>query len=132
MTHKPRLQRRSAAEWISAAIALLVVLAVLGALLYQWKTQPRGLPHLAVYQDGEVWEKEGSFYLPVTVLNKGGHTADEVTVRAELQAPGQPADELEQTFQFLSSGESERGVFVFSSDPRRAPLRLRVISYRVP
>jgi uncharacterized protein (TIGR02588 family) len=53
-------------------------------------------------------------------------------VIAELRINGKIEEVGEQQIDFLSSGETEEGAFVFSRDPRNVELVVRVASYKLP
>jgi uncharacterized protein (TIGR02588 family) len=53
-------------------------------------------------------------------------------VIAELRINGEVEESGEQQIDFLASGEMEEGAFVFSRDPRKGELVVRVASYKLP
>jgi uncharacterized protein (TIGR02588 family) len=53
-------------------------------------------------------------------------------VIAELSINGKVEEDGEQQIDFLASGETEEGAFVFSRDPRQGELVVRVASYKLP
>lgn len=123
---------RSPAEWISFSIALLILTAVVGLVVYQWITQKQEPAMLSVTQKNEVQRTPGQFYVPFSVTNTGGETAELVQVIAELRINGKVEETGEQHIDFLSSGETEEGAFVFSRNPREGEVIVRVASYKLP
>lgn len=123
---------RSAAEWISFSIALFILAIVIGLIVYQWATQKNQPPVLSVTSNPEIREVPGQFYVPFSVTNTGGETAESVQVMAELKIDGTVEETGEQQIDFLASGETEEGAFVFSRDPRGGQLSVRVASYKLP
>jgi uncharacterized protein (TIGR02588 family) len=65
-------------------------------------------------------------------VNSGGDTAESVQIMAELMIDGKVTETGEQQIDFLSSGESEEGAFIFTKNPRQGQLNLRVGSYKLP
>lgn len=118
-------------EWITFAIASLVVAVLVGLVLFSWITQGDQPPILAVQPSAEVRAVSGQFYVPFTVTNTGGTTAESVQVIGELRLNNR-SEVGEQQIDFLSRGEQEEGAFVFSRDPRQGELTLRVASYKTP
>lgn len=64
------------------------------------------------------------------VTNDGDETAEAVQVHAELNVDGEVVAEGEQIVDFLSGGETEEVVFVFSDVPAGADIELRVASFK--
>ncbi len=123
---------RSPAERTSFTIALGILSAIIGLVLYQWLTQKNQPPVVSVTRKSEIREVPGQFYVPFSVTNTGGETAESVQVIAELRINGKVEEVGEQQIDFLSSGETEEGAFVFSRNPRSSELVLRVASYKLP
>jgi uncharacterized protein (TIGR02588 family) len=123
---------RSPAEWTTFSIALLILVAVIGLVVYEWLTQKNQPPVLSVTRQGEMRQAPGQFYVPFSVTNTGGETAESVQVIAELSINGKVEEDGEQQIDFLASGETEEGAFVFSRDPRQGQLVVRVASYKLP
>ena len=73
-----------------------------------------------------------SYYLPVEVTNRGGRTAEEVVVQAELVGSDGSAEESEFTLDFLAGGETREGTAVFATDPSTGELTIDVASFQSP
>lgn len=151
-TDQSRRQRTIPAERITFGIASLVVVILVGLVLLMWSIQNDRPPVLTVqnataqsaaFQPGivqtgivqnpmEVRVESGQFYVPFTIKNTGGTAAESVQVIGELRQGDEILESGEQQIDFLASGETEEGAFVFSRDPRRTNLRIRVASYKLP
>ena len=125
-------QSRSFAEWLSFSIAIVIVTAIVALVLYRWQTQEKQPPLLSLNSQGEVRQAEGQFYVPFTVVNRGGETVEAVQVVGELLINGQVEETGEQQIDFLSSHETESGAFIFSRNPQEGQLIIRVASYKLP
>ncbi|WP_029214716.1 TIGR02588 family protein [Kallotenue papyrolyticum] len=121
---------RSLPEWISFAIAALILLTIVGALIYDWIATPPTPPVLTVRQ-GATRQANGLFYVPFQVENSGGATAAAVQVVATLRV-GDHEEQGEQQIDFLAGGETAEGAFVFMRDPAAGELELRVAGYKMP
>lgn len=129
----PARPSRSPAEWTTFGIAVSILAVVIGLVLYDWLTMKRQPPMLALMHDSKaVHAAQGQFYVPFTVANTGGETAESVQVIAELRVNGEVEEAGEQQIDFLAGDETEEGAFVFSRDPRQGELILRVASYKLP
>lgn len=124
--------RRSPAEWTTFSIALFILAVIVGLVIYKWLTQKDQPPVLSVSRPSEIRQAPGQFYVPFSVKNTGGETAESVQVIAELSINGNVVEAGEQQIDFLASGEKEEGAFVFSRDPRQGKLVVRVASYKLP
>lgn len=123
---------RSPAEWLTFSIALLILTSVVGLVGYQWITQKHEPAVLSVTRKNEIQRSPGQFYVPFSVTNSGGETAELVQVIAELRINGKVEETGEQQIDFLSSGETEEGAFVFSRNPSEGEVVVRVASYKLP
>ena len=100
-------QRRSFAEWLSFSVAIVIVTTIVALVLYRWQTQEKQPPLLSLNRQGEVRQAEGQFYVPFTVINRGGETVEAVQIVGELLIDGQVEESGEQQIDFLSSHETE-------------------------
>lgn len=122
---------RSPAEWVTFAIASAILLGVVGLVLFDWLGTSDIPPQLSVTQ-GNIRTAGEQFYVPFTVENTGGETAQSVQIIAELMVNGETVEDGEQQIEFLSGGETEDGEFIFTEDPASGELTLRVASYTAP
>jgi uncharacterized protein (TIGR02588 family) len=124
---------RSVAEWVTLIVSSLLVLGLVG--LTSWlfltaSTDPAAMtvePHL-----DEVYQSGSRFYVPLTVSNTGGRTAEEVRVETTLTDASGAAQSAEFQIQFLAGGGSARGVVSFSGDPRAGQMSAAVVSFLEP
>lgn len=123
--------RRSPAEWTTFGIATVIVAAIAGLVVWDWLTAQNQPPILTVSQTGAVRTVADQFYVPFTITNSGGETAEAVQVMADLQLNGEE-ETGEQQIDFLSAGETAEGAFIFSQNPQQGVLTLRVASYKLP
>lgn len=121
----------SPAEWLVAAIGLLLVLASLGYLgwhgLIEKADPPR--PEVRVL---DVQAQEGRFLVRVRVHNRGRATAAKLRVTAQLRRGDQVVEDRDVEFDYLP-GESSReaGIF-FELDPRRFEMVVTPASFQQP
>ncbi|MEG4228698.1 TIGR02588 family protein [Microcoleus sp. N9_B2] len=125
-------QKRAPAEWVTFAIACLILFTVTGLVLYNWVTKKQEPPVISVTRNAQIRETQGQFYVPFTVTNTGGETAESVQIIAELRVNGEIVESGDQQIDFLSSGETQEGAFIFSRDPRQGELIVRSSSYKLP
>ncbi|BAU67020.1 hypothetical protein STA3757_44280 [Stanieria sp. NIES-3757] len=123
---------RSLAEKVSFSIALAIFGFIISLIIYTWVTGDSNPPVVTVKVGGEIRQVENQFYVPFAVTNQGGRTAEFVEVNAELKVSDQISETGMQQIDYLSSGEEQTGEFIFSYDPNRGKLNLRVASYKSP
>ncbi|MBN4003597.1 TIGR02588 family protein [Nostoc sp. LPT] len=128
---KTEQPKRSIAEWITFSIASFILAIIVSLVGYTWLNEKNQPPILSVTKKQTIREINGQFYVPFEVVNSGGDTAESVQIMAELLING-ITETGEQQIDFLSSGESEEGAFIFSHNPRQGQLNLRVGSYKLP
>ncbi|MBD2089924.1 TIGR02588 family protein [Microcoleus sp. FACHB-1515] len=129
----PRSEPRSLAEWTSFGIASAILAAIVGMVGWLWRDEARQQPpEIAVERSGEIRSVSGQFYVPFSVINSGGGTAESVQVMGDLVVNGEVQESGEQQIDFLSGGETEEGAFVFSENPQNGEVVLRIASYKLP
>jgi uncharacterized protein (TIGR02588 family) len=80
----------------------------------------------------EIRHEEQSYFLPVAVMNRGGRTAAEVLIQAELVSSDGSSEDTEFTLDFLAGGETREGTVVFATDPAAGELTIDVASFQQP
>ena len=132
-SNQPQQPPRSGAERITFGIASFILATVVGLVGYTWlDEQQQQPPLLSVLNTEPIRAAKGQFYVPITVTNSGGDTAESVHVLAELRIGGTIVETGTLEIDFLSSKEEAEGAFIFSRDPRQGQLSLRVASYKLP
>ncbi|MBN3873434.1 TIGR02588 family protein [Nostoc sp. JL33] len=132
MTKTEQQSKRSIAEWVTFSVASLILAIIVSLVGYTWLNEKNQPPILSVTKKQTIREIDGQFYVPFEVVNSGGDTAESVQIMAELLINGKVTETGEQQIDFLSTGESEEGAFIFSQNPRQGQLNLRVASYKLP
>ena len=123
-------ERRPAAEWVTFAVACLVVLALAAIIASQVGVRD-GPASPAARIEGPARPVDGLFQVPVEVENEGGDATEEVTVEIELVVEDETLT-ADKTIDFLPAGQTEHVVFVFDRDPASGELSVRVTGFRVP
>lgn len=123
--------RRTLAEKVSFSVSLSIVGIVIALVCYIWITGDTNPPILAV-TTAEVRQVDRQYYVPFTVSNFGGKTANSVEVVAQLLSDSLTIETGRQQIDFLSGKEERSGEFIFSRDPRRGELTIRIASYKQP
>jgi len=132
MTKTEEKPKRSLAEWVTFTIASFILAIIVGLVGYTWLNEKNQPPIISVSKKEAIREIDGQFYVPFEVANTGGDTAESVQIIAELVIDGKVAESGEQQIDFLSSRETEEGAFVFSQNPSKGKLNLRIASYKLP
>jgi uncharacterized protein (TIGR02588 family) len=124
---------RSPAEWVSFTIALFILITIVGLVTFRGLGRDSKPPIVCVtIKQTDIRQVERQYYVPFTVTNSGGKTAESVQVVAELTTASGVQESGEQTINFLSSGEIQEGAFIFSYPPQEGDLKVRVASYKLP
>ncbi|EAW38157.1 TIGR02588 family protein [Lyngbya sp. PCC 8106] len=130
---KEHKKQRSFPERLSFGLAISILGLLIFLILYQWKVQENQPPMLVVTVDQEIRQFGTQFYVPFSVSNLGGQTAKSVQVIGELQIEDENIQqEGEQQIDFLSGGEKASGAFIFTHNPEKGKLIIRVASYKLP
>ncbi len=119
-------------EWTVFGVGLVLVVSTLAYLVYDGATAADTPPDVEA-RLGEPRPGGAGFLVPVTVSNRGGRTAEGVTVEVVLEAPGAAQPERgEFTLAFLPRGGTREGWVAFRTDPRAGRLNARAIGYQEP
>ena len=124
----PDHAKRSTAEWISLLVALAILAAVIGLVVWVWVCEA-GSPAQFTVERGETRQANAQFYLLVTIHNDGDLTASEVLLEATLDVDGQE-ETASTTFDFVPGHSEREATLMFSADPAEA--ELQVMSYQEP
>ena len=133
MTNKSREKvEKNWLEWLVFGVGLLLVVSTLSYLVYDGATAADTPPDVEV-RLGEPRPGGAGFLVPVTVVNRGGQTAEGVSVEVVLEAGGAFEPERgEFTVAFLPRGGTREGWVSFRSDPRAGRLAARASGYEKP
>lgn len=129
---KKNLWQRSFAEKVSLMISLFILSLIVALICYTWVTGDTNPPILSVTTGKEIRQVNEQYYVPFTVINTGGSTAESVEVVAELLLENGESETGNQQIDFLSREEQEEGEFIFTLNPQEGNLKLRVASYKLP
>lgn len=123
---------RITAEQVTVTISCLIVLCLVGLICFIWLTQNGDPPIIKVTQTAPASQIQGYYYVPYTVSNQGGDTADSVQIYAELKMSDGTEETSEQQVDFLSSKEKVDGMFIFEHDPAQGEFTLKSTGYQLP
>ena len=123
--------RRSLAEKVSLSISLSIVGTIIALVCYTWIAGDTSPPILSV-TTAQIREAKQQYYVPFTVSNFGGETANSVEITAQLFIDPETIETGRQQVDFLSRQEKHSGEFIFSQDPKQGKLTVRVASYQQP
>jgi uncharacterized protein (TIGR02588 family) len=122
---------RSAAEWTTLAISISLIVALVALVTYVSISGGSEPPIVEARPLLEEIRPEGeSYVLPVAVVNRGGRTAQEVLIQAELAGSDGSSPQTELTIDFLAGGETREGTVVFATDPAVGELAIDVASFQ--
>lgn len=114
---------RTTAEWVTLAVSLLIALTVVGLLVYDFVAVGNDPPLIHVEPDySALRQEEGHYYLPITVTNQGGQTAEDVTIHFVLQPPDSPSESTDVTIRFMAPGERAAAALIFRTNPATGTL----------
>lgn len=124
-------RRRSAAEWTSLAVAVIVLaLVVVGLIVQIGHGDDPADPVVSVGAARTV--PSGAAQVPVEVRNDGDRAAVGVVVSATLTAADGTTQTADQTIDFLGAAETARLVFSFDDDPAAGELEVTIGGFAEP
>lgn len=113
------------AEWVVAALGLILTLALLGFLLRSALDGSRRPPDISVAVDSVVRQNSGWLAF-VTATNAGDATAADVTLEGAIDGGSQPSSVV---LDYLPPRSSRGAVLMFPSDPT-GRLTVRATGFR--
>lgn len=124
--------RQSLAEKVSFFVSLFIVATIVASIGYTWLSGDTNPPTLSVTTGADLRKARQQYYVPFTVSNVGGSTAESVEVVAQLLLDDGNIETGSQQINFLSRKEQRKGEFIFTHNPQQGQLTIRVASYKLP
>jgi uncharacterized protein (TIGR02588 family) len=124
--------KRTAAEWITFTIALSILGIIIGLVIYRIINDKEQPPLIVIVQKPTTLRTNGQYYVPFEIVNEGNKTVESVQILSELKINNKLEETGEQQIDFLSSREKKEGTFIFTKNPQKGQLKIRVASYKSP
>lgn len=122
-------RKRSAPEWVTFAVAVAILVGLIGAILVEAREDhDPARPVASVERTQRAGER---YEVTVTVENRGDLAASAVQVLASLEVDGETT-EGDQTIDFLAGDDEQDLVFYFTDDPDDGKLSVEVTGFTVP
>lgn len=128
------LKNRSQApvlEWLAAAIGLMLVSASIGFLLYSAIVKENTPPDLNITAE-TVTKTEKGYLVKISLENKGGTNASQVTVEGKLKKGDEDMETSSMTFAYAPSHSKKEGGLIFAKNPQEFQMELRALGYENP
>lgn len=124
--------QQTLAEKVSFTLSLSIVTLIVVLICYTWLTGDNEPPVLSVTKESQIRYIDQQYYVPFTVTNSGGETAESVEILATLSLPDEQRQIGRQEIDFLSPKEKRSGEFIFTRNLQEGKLEIRVASYKLP
>ncbi|MGB6229400.1 MAG: hypothetical protein WBF53_04655 [Litorimonas sp.] len=118
--------------WAARLLTLAAVLSIVGYLVWLIFTDTRPAQFIVDAQYDELEARNGSWVLPIRVVNDSTEAVTNVVLDAALTPPGEEEVNLSTTLPLMGEGESAMLEMVFETRPEPETLDLRVSSYQSP
>lgn len=132
MTGGSKPQRYPLIEWISAAIGLAMIGAMLGFLVLEAIRGRDSTPPLLEIAPVELVAERDQYVVEVEVTNAAGKTAASVQIEGVLKQGGTDVETSSATVVYVPGESRRRAGLIFTRDPRNYQLELRVTGYERP
>ena len=119
-------------EWISAAIGAAITLALLGFIAWEAAVGTRAAPAAVTLEASALHRTPAGFTVQVTARNRTDSTAAAVQIEGTLGKGGAEVEKSEATLSYVPGQSERKAALVFTKDPRRHDLSLRVTGYEAP
>ena len=125
-------QAMSLLEWISAALGMLLALAILGFIAWEAFGGPERKPPAIEVLPLAVTATGGSFVLEIEVRNGSDQTAAALQVEGELRDGTGSVEKSQAVLSYVPGQSERRAGLIFSKDPRLHRVSLRATGYERP
>lgn len=119
-------------EWIAGAVGAVIAIAMLSLMAGEQATSRPDLPPLMHVEPVALKAVPGQFVLEIKVVNRSHQTAAAVAIEGELEGDGEAVETSSATLTYVPGNSEAEAGLVFTADPRRHRLRLRVTGYEKP
>lgn len=119
------------AEWASAAIGLMMLVAAIGYFVYVSMAQTKSPPKITVAVLA-IEAQEAGYLVRTRVSNNGTTTAAQLSLEGTLKTKTGEEQRSEVTLDYVSAGSETSAGFFFIADPRQGELKIRPVSYQDP
>lgn len=117
-------------EWIVGGLGALLFAVMLGVLI-KASQEPDTPPRIEIALQ-DVIESDGRYIVEFEALNRGGATAADVEIVAQLNAGGAMVEERRMRFDYLPPHAHRRGGLIFTRDPNAGALVFSIDGYADP
>ena len=118
-------------ERLLGALGAVLVLALLTFLVYQSAVGSETGPELST-EVSRIAPAGDQFVAHVRVRNRGGETAESVSVSGDLRVAGTRVGQASTTIAHIPANSSRQAALVFERDPRDGRLDVRAEGYALP
>lgn len=132
MARKTRSKRYPLVEWVSAAIGFAITVAMFGLLALDAVRQPDEAPPSMRAEPVGLAAAQGNYVVEFEVRNESGTTAAAVQVEGILRDGGSDIETSTAALSYVPGGSRQRAGLIFTRDPRKFQLELRVTGYERP
>jgi uncharacterized protein (TIGR02588 family) len=119
-------------EWIAALIGAGVVVVMIAVLAREGFRQQAHAPPLLTVQPRRLAIADGQYVLEVAVKNATRQTGSSVQVEGTLNASGEAVETSNASLSYVPGLSERHGGLIFTHDPRKYRVRLRVTGYERP
>lgn len=132
MASTGKAKRYPLVEWLSAGIGLAISIAIVAMLALEARQQRDGEPPLMQAVPVGLFAAADQFVLNVEVSNAGHQTGAGVQIEGSLKQGEAAIETSSATLDYVAGQSKRRAGLVFTQDPRRFQLELRIVGYEEP
>lgn len=125
-------QRYPLVEWASAAIGLVIFAVMVGFLALEALRHPNGKPPLLDAVPVGLTAEGKQYVVEVLVTNSAGTTGAGVQIEGVLKQGGTDVETSSATSSYVPGESRRRAGLIFTRDPRKYQLEVRVTGYELP
>ncbi len=125
---------RTAAEWVTLVVSLVIVVLMIGAALYEHgvEDEPPGVRVAVTLDLAAAEERDGLTHVPWTVENNGQDPAEAVVILFEITAGEETVQESTAEIAFLPNGGTAKGELVTDLDLATHTISAQVVTFQLP
>ncbi len=118
-------------EWATAAVGLVIVVAILAALAHRAVFTADTPPKITITVLA-IEAQQSGYLVRTRVTNGGTMTAAQVVIEGVVTIESEREERSQVTIDYVPAGSERIAGLMFSMDPRRGQLQVRTVGFQDP
>lgn len=131
-TNQAKGKRVPLLEWVSAAVGLLILVGLFGFLAMEAVKTSEEKPPMMIVEETGISAYSDRYIIEVKLVNHSRKTGAAIQIEGRLSTGGTSVETSNATVDYVPGKSERRAGLVFTKDPRKYDVELRVTGYELP